>query len=423
MSRLKPQLGLFQGIALLATTMLGTGIFVVPAITAEQTGSVSLLAWGVLLVLTLPIAFTFAALGKKDPHAGGVPHIVGKALGRSSERLTAFLFFTILPVGMPASLVIGSDFIQALIPLSAWQNLLLQLAMLAAMFVLGLIGAKASGQLQVLIAALIIALIGALWITIAPKGIDFQIQPLHHVSSLTDALGLMFWCVIGIEAFSHMGEEFRRPERDFPLALIIGTLVTLLIYWAASVLVLKDLPLLVGAPSSASLGKMATIHLGPLTGTLVTVLGFLACFASTNVYVQGYARLLWSMADEGKLPQFLAKLNHNKVPVISLIAISILSLIVTVGAWALGLKLSQLLLYTNGNFIVIYLLAMIAGVILLKGLQRYVALGAAVITLLFSYSLGHSMNYVIYLSIGFLLAAKLWQLFKHLGQNASRQNN
>lgn len=423
MSRLKPQLGLFQGIALLATTMLGTGIFVVPAITAKQTGATSLLAWGVLLILTLPIAFTFAALGKKDPHAGGVPHIVGKALGRSSERLTAFLFFTILPVGMPASLVIGSHFVQALIPLSAWQDLLLQLAMLAAMFVLGLIGAKASGQLQVLIAGLIITLVGTLWFTMAPQGVDFQLPSFTNAGSLMDALGLMFWCVIGIEAFSHMGEEFRRPERDFPLALVVGTLVTLCIYWATSVLVLKDLPLLAGAPSSASLGKMATMHLGPLTGTFVTVLGFLACFASTNVYIQGYARLLWSMADEGKLPKYLAQLNHNKVPVISLITISGLALIVTVSAWALGLKLPQLLLYTNGNFIVIYLLAMIAGVILLRGIQRFIALVAAIVTLLFSYSLGQSMSYAIYLSIGFLIILKFWQLFKHSGQSASRQNN
>ncbi|CAG9295480.1 L-methionine/branched-chain amino acid transporter [Celerinatantimonas diazotrophica] len=423
MSRLKPQLGLFQGIAMLATTMLGTGIFVVPAITAEQTGAVSLLAWGVLLILTLPIAFTFAALGKKDPHAGGVPHIVGKALGRSSERLTAFLFFTILPVGMPASLVIGSHFVQALIPLNAWQDLLLQLAMLAAMFVLGLIGAKASGQLQVLIAGLIITLVGALWITMAPHGVDFEVPSLSHAGSLMDALGLMFWCVIGIEAFSHMGEEFKRPERDFPLALIIGTLVTLFIYWAASVLILKDLPLLAGTPSSASLGKMATIHLGPVTGSLVTVLGFFACFASTNVYVQGYARLLWSLADEGKLPRYLAQLNHNKVPVVSLMTICGLSFIVVISVWALGLKLPQLLLYTNGNFVVIYLLAMIAGVIMLKGLQRLVALLAAIVTFIFCYSLGQSISYVIYLSIAFLIAVKLWQLFKHLGQNASQQNN
>ena len=60
MSRLNKELGLLQGIALLSTSLLGTGIFVVPALAATAAGSASLWAWLILIALVLPVAFTFA---------------------------------------------------------------------------------------------------------------------------------------------------------------------------------------------------------------------------------------------------------------------------------------------------------------------------------------------------------------------------
>ena len=67
MSGLKKDLGLWQGMGLLATSLLGTGIFVVPATAASLAGGASLWAWLLLIALVLPIAFTFARLGRRYP--------------------------------------------------------------------------------------------------------------------------------------------------------------------------------------------------------------------------------------------------------------------------------------------------------------------------------------------------------------------
>ena len=56
MSRLNKELGLLQGIALLSTSLLGTGIFVVPALAATAAGEASLWAWLMLIALVLPVA-------------------------------------------------------------------------------------------------------------------------------------------------------------------------------------------------------------------------------------------------------------------------------------------------------------------------------------------------------------------------------
>ncbi len=119
MSGLKKDLGLWQGMGLLATSLLGTGIFVVPATAASLAGGASLWAWLLLIALVLPIAFTFARLGRRYPHAGGAPHLIGLAFGNGAERFSAFLFLAVLPVGLPAALMIAAGFWHALFDLGS----------------------------------------------------------------------------------------------------------------------------------------------------------------------------------------------------------------------------------------------------------------------------------------------------------------
>ncbi len=120
MSGLKKDLGLWQGMGLLATSLLGTGIFVVPATAASLAGGASLWAWLLLIALVLPIAFTFARLGRRYPHAGGAPHLIGLAFGNGAERFSAFLFLAVLPVGLPAALMIAAGFWHALFEMGEW---------------------------------------------------------------------------------------------------------------------------------------------------------------------------------------------------------------------------------------------------------------------------------------------------------------
>lgn len=88
MSGLKQELGLAQGIGLLSTSLLGTGVFAVPALAALVAGNNSLWAWPVLIILVFPIAIVFAILGRHYPSAGGVAHFVGMAFGSRLERVT-----------------------------------------------------------------------------------------------------------------------------------------------------------------------------------------------------------------------------------------------------------------------------------------------------------------------------------------------
>src|SRR5689334_24691368 len=59
-----------QGAALTIGAVLGTGVISLPALAVHAAGPASLLAWAGLLLLSIPLATTFAALGARHPDGG-----------------------------------------------------------------------------------------------------------------------------------------------------------------------------------------------------------------------------------------------------------------------------------------------------------------------------------------------------------------
>ncbi|QMV62355.1 L-methionine/branched-chain amino acid transporter [Pseudomonas berkeleyensis] len=416
MSRLNKELGLLQGIALLSTSLLGTGIFVVPALAATAAGEVSLWAWLILIALVLPVAFTFAQLGKRFPHAGGAPHLIGRAFGLRMEGISALLFLAVLPVGLPAALHIASGFWLALFDLDGSELLAIQLLTLVAMLLLGQRPAKASGVLQGLIAVAIVASVALIWwIGDLPHSTQPLLPPLgEQWHLLPAALGVMFWCFVGIEAFTHLGEEFKNPQRDFPLALLLGVLLAGLVYWACSVAVLSFATYGDVHSDTTALPRLFELLLGENARVLVAVLGYLACFASMNVYVQGFARLIWSLADEGRLPASLAVRNGHGVPGRALILVVAICALCAMLSAALKLSVDDLIRYANGNFVLIYLLSMAAGWVLLRGIWRLLAGLSAVLCTLVLAMLGSDALYAVALLGALLLLDRLRVMHKAL---------
>ncbi|HHH4134892.1 TPA: L-methionine/branched-chain amino acid transporter, partial [Enterobacter hormaechei subsp. xiangfangensis] len=282
MSGLRQELGLAQGIGLLSTSLLGTGVFAVPALAALVAGNNSLWAWPVLIVLVFPVAIVFAILGRHFPSAGGVAHFVGMAFGPRMERVTGWLFLSVIPVGLPAALHIATGFGQALFGWHDEQLLLAEIGTLAIVWWVGSRGASSSANLQTLVAVLIVALIVAIWFAgdITVADIPFPaINDIDH-AQLFAALSVMFWCFVGLEAFAHLASEFKQPERDFPRALMIGLLLAGTVYWACTVLVLHFNAFSEEKAAAASLPGIVVQLFGVKALWVACVIGYLACFAS-----------------------------------------------------------------------------------------------------------------------------------------------
>ena len=94
-------LSVTQGVALMLGAVLGTGVLSLPGLAAEAAGPASLVAWGLLVLLSVPLAVTFAALGGRFPDGGGVSTYARRAFGARAATVVGWCFFFAVPVGAP----------------------------------------------------------------------------------------------------------------------------------------------------------------------------------------------------------------------------------------------------------------------------------------------------------------------------------
>src|SRR5439155_6760315 len=95
-------LSISRGAALDVGALIGPGLLLVPALAAQAAGPASILAWAALLVLSAPLAITFAALGVKHPVSGGVAAYVREGFGEGAAAVTGAWFMTAVVLGGPA---------------------------------------------------------------------------------------------------------------------------------------------------------------------------------------------------------------------------------------------------------------------------------------------------------------------------------
>ncbi len=87
--------------------------------------------------LSVPDCDCVCDSGCDYPSAGGVAHFVGMAFGSRLERVTGWLFLSVIPVGLPAALQIAAGFGQAMFGWHSWQLLLAELGTLALVWYIG----------------------------------------------------------------------------------------------------------------------------------------------------------------------------------------------------------------------------------------------------------------------------------------------
>lgn len=411
MTQLKQEITLLSGVGQLSTTLMGTGLFMIPAIAAGIAGNMTLWAWLLLFIAICPIALTFAQLGKRYPNAGGTAFFVRQAFNPRLERSVAWLFVSVIPVGVPAAIALAASFLQQLLPNGFNNALLAQLITIALLIGVNLLGTKSSGRLQTVIALSIFALVGAfLWQShVTVDDLHMPAFTPDSLSSIGAALGVMFWCFVGIEAFAHMGEEFKNPQRDFPIAIIVGCFVAGATYWACSVVILK-----LGAYGTAEFDRSSIPWIseqlfGSSFKALISLIGFSACFASVNLYTQSLSRMVWAQARAHRPEGKIARLSSRGVPIYATWLVGgILLLSCLVGELS-SLDLEQFLKLANSVFVLIYLLAMLSACRLLRGIPLGLAYFSLLLCTVVFLCLGWSILYALCIFVALSLPWERWR--------------
>ncbi|MGD0079833.1 MAG: amino acid permease [Methanoregula sp.] len=348
----KGVLRLPQVVALYTGAVLGSGILILPGLAAELAGPASLVAWGLMVVLVVPMALTMGLLSARYPDAGGVSSFVTKAFNPQLGSLIGWFFLLSVVVAAPIAALTGAGYICAAAGLGDTARLLIATAILSAGILVNYIGMKMTGQVQVVV---VLTIIIVLVVTIA--GSFTIIEPANFMpfmpsgwESVGHASAVLFWCFIGWEAVAHISGEFVDPQRDAIRGSLIAALIISILYFLTAFVV------------------VGTHSYGPAGAIVASIAALFICMAPVIAYSGAASRLACSLANGGFAPRLLARRSRRyHTPLGGLLFLTGCFAILLLVFSTRIVSLSTLIQIPSGTFILTYIGGCAAGIVLLRG--------------------------------------------------------
>ena len=319
---LERTLGLKELILIVIGTVIGSGIFIVPAIVLQQTGGsigLSLLVWFVAGVLSLLGALTYGELGAANPDAGGLYAYIRDAFGPLPAFLYGWTAFFVIGSGSVATLAVAfTGYLGQLVPVTPIMAKIVAVLMIAVIMVLNVRGTRESANVQNWTTGIkAVALVGMSIVLIAMGSKLGEAPPegMVRVSglSLFSALGLamigVLWAYEGWQYATFSAGETRDPQRTFPRGIIFGTAVLIAIYILANVAYVAAL----GPENAAGSDRIAADAVGALLGPgaakLIAVVILISMFSAANGLTLTAPRLYFAMSRDGLFFNKLAEVH------------------------------------------------------------------------------------------------------------------
>ena len=311
-------LGLYPTMMISIGAMIGSGIFVLPALGYKKAGPAVIVAYVLAALVVLPAALSKAEMATAMPESGGTYLYIDRALGP--------LFGTIAGIGAWFSLVFKSSF--ALVGLGAYLLLfapLSQSAVIPVALGLGILvvalnisGTKLSGQVQAVIVTLVV---GSLVVYTTNAGLVADTARFTPFSTggnvgVVTAAAFVFVSYAGVTKVASVAEEVQDPGRNLPRA-ILGSMVIMTILYVAvvgAVVGLSDPDILkTGGPGdTASLTPMADgagALLGGFGVLFISIVAVVALTSMANAGILSSSRFPLAMSRDDLLPAGLSRID------------------------------------------------------------------------------------------------------------------
>ena len=321
--RLPRTIGLFSAVAIIVGTTIGSGIFRVPARVAGLVGEpgVVLLAWVIGGALALFGALTVAELAAASPRSGGLFAYIDEAFG----PMPAFLFgWSQLSVIRASALgSIATIFAEYLGYFTKFTPQEVRYAAAATILVVALInylGVKyASRVMGVATIAKYAGMVGLVVLAFAVG--DGNWSNFSHSGSATtttfslsmvaSALVSIMWAYDGWADLSYIGGEIKNPGRNFPVALIAGTILIIAIYLLLNAAYIYLVPVseMAGQPLIAATAAGRIPILGGAGAGIVSAIVMISCFGTLNGSMLTNPRIFFAMADRGLFFKGVARVS------------------------------------------------------------------------------------------------------------------
>lgn len=314
------KLGLLSGVGLCAASMIGSGVFLSAGFMAQElSAGAILLAWVVGAALAMAGARAYAEVARLVPRSGGeyryLSELLHPALGYVAGWATLVLGFA-APIAINALAAVA--FLGTLVPIGAPK--LVAAGLVIALSVPHAVGVESSTWTQnLLVAAKVLLLAGflAAGLLLGDSGWPSW-EPARQPSGGTLAafMGSLFYvsyAFSGWNTTAYAAEEFRRPRRDVPRAMLIACAGVGVYYLAVNWVFVANLTpasaaTVIGDDSGrATLGHLvARDLLGGWGGAAMSVLATVSFVSAMSAMILCGPRVAAQMAKDGYLPAVFA---------------------------------------------------------------------------------------------------------------------
>jgi APA family basic amino acid/polyamine antiporter len=371
-------LGLFDSTTIVVGSMIGSGIFIVSAEIARDSGSTGglLLAWIIAGLMTVTAALSYGELAAMMPKAGGQYVYLREAYSPLWGFLYGWTLFLVIQTGTIAAVAVGfarflgvlwpkispSTWVIPPIALSEKYAISLSVQQLVALLLILFLtalntrGLKMGKWIQniftsaktLALAALILAgvFVGrnaqaisanfhGLWslhdpVTIEP-GAAWMKSFIPSVTAASGWFGLLIafgvsqvGSLFSADAWNNItftAGEVKNPRRDIPVSLAVGTAVVITLYFLANVGYLSTLTLhqIQNAPDDRVATATLAAIFGPSGATLMALAIMVSTFGCANGLILAGARVYYAMSQDGLFFKSIGKLNASHVPAMGLV--------------------------------------------------------------------------------------------------------
>lgn len=330
-------LGIWSATALVVGSMIGSGMFLLPAALAPY-GAVSLIGWGITLCGALLLALTFARLARLWPQTGGPYAYARNAFGEMPGFMIAWSYWISIWCANAAIAVAFAGSIGAIVPAATATPVRSAACAFGALWLcsaINLLGVREAGRMQVLTTALKLVpllLFGgiAIWLVdgSAYRPLNPGRESLQHAVQATVALTL--WALLGLEAATVPAGSVADPDRTIPRATVFGTLLAGIAAILACTAVLGLVPADVLKSSGAPMSDAAGALWGRGAAIGIAAVAAVSSFGALNGWILLSAQVPLAAARDRLFPAAFSRCNARGTPFIGILVSSALATLLVI---------------------------------------------------------------------------------------------
>src|SRR3954452_11007723 len=350
-------LGLGAATALIVGSIIGVGIFNLPASLAAY-GPISLFAMALTTVGALALAVMFASLSRRLPADGGPYAYARAAFGNLAGFSNAWLYWITAWSGNAAIVVGWVLYVEEFVNKgqNKFVSILIALVGLWIPAAINLSGVKNMGAVQTwtsilkFIPLVFMSTVGLFFIS-SGNFTPWNVSGGSNLAAIGGAMALCLFSYLGVECAAVAAAKVRNPDKNVPKATKYGTLGTAVVYLLSLTAVFGIVSTTQLADSTAPFATAVnSIFGGTWAGYVMAALVVISGFGALNGWTMICAEMPLAAAKDGLFPEAFGRLNRQGVPAFGIIASTVLASIFMIMSYlgSVGITVFTTLVFMSG---------------------------------------------------------------------------